>query len=62
MPAKLERAVKKIMATGKSKSQAYAIATAALQKSGYLKKGTNKLAKKSSSKKKTVKRKNSRKK
>ena len=38
MPKILEQAVKKIMAKGKSKSQAYAIATSALQKSGKLKK------------------------
>lgn len=40
MPAILERLVSQLMAKGKSKSSAFAIATAALQKSGNLKKGT----------------------
>lgn len=42
MPAILDRLVKQLMAKGKSKKAAYAIATSALQKSGNLKKGTNK--------------------
>ena len=46
MPKILETAVKKMMAKGMSKNQAYAIATASLQKSGSLKKGTNKPTKK----------------
>lgn len=40
MPAILERLVSQLQAKGKSKSSAYAIATAALQRSGNLKKGT----------------------
>lgn len=40
MPAILERLVSQLQAKGKSKSSAFAIATAALQKSGNLKKGT----------------------
>ncbi len=43
MPAILERLVNQLKAKGKSKSSAYAIATSALQKSGKLKKGTQKL-------------------
>ena len=46
MPAILERLVRQLMAKGKSKSQAYAIATATLQKRGVLKPGTRKLTKK----------------
>lgn len=42
MPAILERLVSQLQAKGKSKSSAFAIATAALQKSGNLKKGTQK--------------------
>jgi len=42
MPAILERLVSQLQAKGKSKSAAYAIATATLQRSGNLKKGTNK--------------------
>jgi len=42
MPAILERLVSQLRAKGKSKSSAFAIATAALQRSGNLKKGTNK--------------------
>jgi hypothetical protein len=42
MPAILERLVNQLKAKGKSKSSAYAIATSALQKSGNLKKGTQK--------------------
>jgi len=42
MPKILERLVSQLQAKGKSKSSAYAIATAALQKSGNLKKGTQK--------------------
>lgn len=42
MPAILERLVKQLRAKGKSESSAYAIATSALQKSGNLKKGTQK--------------------
>lgn len=40
MPAILERLVSQLQAKGKSKSSAFAIATAALQRSGNLKKGT----------------------
>ena len=40
MPAILERLVSQLQAKGKSKSSAFAIATAALQKSGNLKRGT----------------------
>ncbi len=42
MPAILERLVSQLQNKGKSKSAAFAIATAALQKSGNLKKGTQK--------------------
>lgn len=42
MPKILERLVSQLQAKGKSKSSAYAIATSALQKSGNLKKGTQK--------------------
>lgn len=42
MPKILERLVGQLKAKGKSASAAYAIATAALQKSGNLKKGTQK--------------------
>lgn len=42
MPKILERLVGQLQAKGKSKSAAFAIATSALQKSGNLKKGTNK--------------------
>lgn len=42
MPAILERLVKQLQAKGKSKSSAFAIATSALQKSGNLKKGSQK--------------------
>jgi hypothetical protein len=40
MPAILERLVSQLQAKGKSKSSAFAIATAALQRSGNLKPGT----------------------
>lgn len=40
MPAILERLVSQLRAKGKSKSSAYAIATATLQRSGNLKPGT----------------------
>lgn len=40
MPAILERLVSQLQAKGKSKSSAFAIATAALQRSGNLKKGS----------------------
>ena len=40
MPAILERLVSQLKAKGKSEQAAYAIATAALQRSGNLKKGT----------------------
>ena len=46
MPAILERLVKQLQAKGYSKSSSYAIATATLQRSGNLKKGTNKPTKK----------------
>ena len=42
MPAILERLVRQLRAKGKSESSAYAIATATLQRSGNLKKGTQK--------------------
>lgn len=42
MPAILERLVSQLKAKGKSKDSAYAIATAALQRSGNLRKGTTK--------------------
>lgn len=42
MPAILDRLVKQLMDKGKSKSEAYAIATSQLQKQGNLKKGTAK--------------------
>jgi len=42
MPAILERLVSQLQAKGKSKSQAYAIATSTLQKAGDLKKGSQK--------------------
>ena len=42
MPAILDRLVKQLQAKGKSKKAAYAIATATLQKSGNLKRGTKK--------------------
>ena len=45
MPAILEKYVKGLMKKGKSKSSAFAIATATLQNKGILKKGTNKLKK-----------------
>lgn len=46
MPKILEDLRKKIQKQGKPKSNAYAIATAALQKQGKLKKGTQKLKRK----------------
>ena len=42
MPKILDRLVNQLQDKGKSKKAAYAIATSALQKSGNLKKGTNK--------------------
>lgn len=42
MPKILERLVSQLQAKGKSKSSAYAIATSSLQKSGNLKKNSNK--------------------
>lgn len=42
MPKILDEAVKQIKKQGRSTSSAYAIATAALQKSGSLKAGSNK--------------------
>jgi hypothetical protein len=42
MPKILDKAVKELMAKGMDESKAYAIATASLQKSGSLKKGTRK--------------------
>lgn len=42
MPKILERLVSQLKAKGKSESSAYAIATAALQRSGNLKPGTQK--------------------
>jgi hypothetical protein len=41
MPKILDEAVRKIRAKGHSKSSAFAIATAALQRAGDLKKGSN---------------------
>lgn len=46
MPQILENLVSKLMKQGKTKESAYAIATASLQRSGYLKKGTNKATRK----------------
>lgn len=46
MPKILDERVKKLQKSGMSKSQAYGIATKQLQKSGKLKKGTQKLKKK----------------
>ena len=46
MPKKLDKLVKDLQKQGKDESAAYAIATSVLQKSGYLKKGTNKLNRK----------------
>lgn len=51
MPAILDKYVKGIMKSGKTKSQAFAIATAQLQKEGKLKKGTRKLVRKKMGKK-----------
>ncbi len=45
MPKALDKLVEKLKKQGKSESSAYAIATAALQKQGVLKKGSHKLAK-----------------
>jgi len=42
VPKILERLVSQLKAKGKSENAAYAIATSALQKSGNLKKGSNK--------------------
>jgi len=46
MPKKLDKLVTKLKKEGKSESSAWAIATSALQKSGYLKKGSRKVKKK----------------
>jgi len=46
MPAILDRLVSQLMANGKTKKEAYAIAVSQLQKSGNLKKGTTKATKK----------------
>lgn len=46
MPKILDKAIKELMAKGMDESKAYAIATASLQKSGSLKKGTRKVTKK----------------
>jgi len=43
MPKILERLVQQLRAKGHSREEAYAIATSTLQKSGELKKGTQKL-------------------
>ncbi len=43
MPKVLEDCVKRVMTQGRSKSSAFAICTASLQKSGSLKKGTQEL-------------------
>ena len=45
MPKVLEERVKRIMSSGTPRSTAYAVATKQLQKSGELKKGTHKRAK-----------------
>ena len=45
MPKILEDRVKALMREGKTREQAFAIATATLQREGKLKKGTNKLKK-----------------
>ena len=42
MPKKLERCVLDVMKSGKTKSSAYAICTASLQKAGVIKKATKK--------------------
>lgn len=42
MPKKLERCVLDVMKQGKTKSSAYAICTASLQKAGVIKKATKK--------------------
>jgi predicted protein tyrosine phosphatase len=47
MPKILEERVKALMREGKTREQAYAIATATLQREGKLKKGTQKLTRKS---------------
>lgn len=46
MPKILEKLVSKLEKQGKPKSNAYAIATSALQKQGKLKKGTQKVKRK----------------
>ena len=46
MPKVLDKLVDKLKKQGKSESSAYAIATAALQKQGILKKGSRKLNRK----------------
>lgn len=56
MPKILEKLRKKIEAQGKDTSSAYAIATSALQKSGYLKEGSTELTKKGSAKERLLKR------
>jgi len=43
MPQQLEDCVAKLIAKGYTRSRAYAICTASLQRAGMLKKGTNKL-------------------
>lgn len=48
MPAILDRLVKQLKAKGKSTSSAFAIATSVLQRSGNLKKGTQKATSKGS--------------
>lgn len=51
MPKALERLVRKIRAKGMPEQSAWAIATDRLQRSGVLKKGTQKLARKKAKKK-----------
>ena len=46
MPRIMDRLVSQLKKKGKSEKSAYAIATASLQKSGALKKGSNKLTRK----------------
>ena len=46
MPKIMDRLVSQLKKAGKSEKSAYAIATASLQKSGAMKKGSNKLTRK----------------
>lgn len=51
MPKLWDKLAKKLQAKGMDKNKSYAIATSALQKSGYMKKGTRELTKKGRNKK-----------